>query len=125
MITEEKKKPILKYSYDADYVIYTDKSISVNNYDSEVYFNKSQKVQGTAHIDEEGNIMFIPNGTGNARPRSQVVCDNGAARIKVSPQHKTVKLEIVLPMEVANHRTFTFHGRDILKQFTKWKNENL
>lgn len=119
------RKEITHWSEDAEIRFFIDNSIAIDNYDAEVSFEKKQKLQGTAHIDEDGSIMFIPNGSGNARPRSRVVCDNGVARIKVSPQHKTVKLEIVLPMDVANHRTFTFHGRDILKDFTKWKNENL
>lgn len=112
-----KKK--INFSEDAEVQYFADKSISVDNYDTEVSFERKQKFQATVSVDEKGNVEITPHGSGrNASvPRYITLVDTGIAKIKQSPMGQNIKLEVLLPLSAAKRKNFLDKAREALKEW--------
>lgn len=111
-------KKAVNFSEDAEVLYYADKSISVDNYDTEVSFERKQKFQATVTVDEHGNVAIIPFGSGRnaGMPRYITLVDTGIAKIKQSPMGQNIKLEVVLPSHLATRTNFMKHASEALKR---------
>lgn len=112
-------KKAVNFSEDAEVLYYADKSISVDNYDTEVSFERKQKFQATVTVDEQGNVTIIPFGSGRnaGMPRYITLVDTGIAKIKQSPMGQNIKLEVLLPLAMASRKNFLENAGEALKEW--------
>lgn len=120
-IKMKNEKETINYSEDAEVLYFADKSIEVENYDTEVAFENTQKFQATVCVDEKGNVSIIPFGLAAVfrGPRSITLVDTGVAKIKQSPMGQNIKLEVILPAPMATRKNFLESAGEALKEWRK------
>lgn len=115
------EKETLQYSEDAEIRYYGGNAICVDNFDTEVEFDDEVSFQASIRRDRKGSIVVTPHGMSeySRGPRSIVLCDTGVAKLKQSPKGTNMKVEIILPAEIATTGNFLRNLRELFAAFKR------